>query len=210
MSAPPEDASTAGPREIALAVIRQEHSVLDAVVKALAALIEDVDLRDAEPDFTLLSAALFYLADFPARFHHPKEDYYLFKALRLRAPGTSPILDDLQAEHARDAEMLADMNRALVHFQGGGQDGVKSLRAAIDAYAAMLAEHMRKEHELQNVAHDCLLTEDWLEIAAAFEANDDPLIGSAPREEFRKLYYRIVNGLPTKLRIPALREKRWR
>lgn len=39
----------------------------------------------------------------------------------------------------------------------------------------------------------------------AFDANDDPLFGVNQREEFRKLYSRIVNLLPSKIRMQMQR-----
>ncbi|MGQ0751183.1 MAG: hypothetical protein ACT4PS_11660 [Betaproteobacteria bacterium] len=46
-----------------------------------------------------------------------------------------------------------------------------------------------------------MTADDWQRIAAAFEANDDPLFGANGREEFRKLYLRIMNLLPRKVRL---------
>lgn len=192
-------------RDVAVAIITQEHRALDMVLQVLQRLVADIVENHSERDFALLAAALYYIDDFPERFHHPKEDKYLFKALRRRTPRFNAVLDELQAEHIHGAQMSGYLQSAFVHYQGGARDGIKRFKEAVDAYATMLRDHMRKEEELLAQPEAHLTEEDWKEIAAAFDANDDPLFGEHQREEFRKLYFRIVNLLPSKMRIPKQR-----
>lgn len=189
--------------DVAVATIRQEHRALGTVMEALQRLLAAVAALRTEPDFALFSAALYYIADFPERCHHPKEDEYLFKALRSRTAQFNAVLDDLQAEHIRSAQMMTQLECALVHYQGGAPEGLKAFRSAVDAYSAMLDEHMRKEDDLLARARDCLAEEDWSRIASAFNANSDPLFGDDRREEFRRLYSRILNRLPRKMGMSA-------
>jgi hypothetical protein len=46
------------------------------------------------------------------------------------------------------------------------------------------------------LAERALTEADWREIDAAFRANDDPLFGPRPAEEFRKLFQLILNLAP--------------
>lgn len=186
--------------DVAVATIKLEHRALGAVMEALQRLLAAVAVRHAEPDFTLFSAALYYIDDFPERFHHPKEDEHLFRTLRLRTTEFNALLDELQAEHIHSARVMARLHCALVHYQGGAARGLENFHAAVDAYSAMLSEHMRKEEGLLERARDELTEEDWSNIAAAFSVNDDPLFGDSRREEFRRLYFRIRNLLPSKIR----------
>lgn len=194
-------------RETAVATIKAEHRSLRLVVTALQQLLDEVAAQHAEPDFALLAAAVYYIDEFPERCHHPKEDMYLFKALRSRTAKFNDVLDDLQAEHISSGQTIRYLQRALIHYLGGAPIGFKLFRDAVDAYAALLEDHMRKEEKLLSQAHDCLTTGDWSEMAAAFTANDDPMFGNAQREEFRRLYDRIVNLLPRKLSVAVRREK---
>ena len=186
--------------DLAMATIKKEHRALSAVMEALQRLLAAVAAQHAEPDFTLFSAALYYIDDFPERCHHPKEDEHLFKALRRRTTEFDALLDELQAEHIHSARMMARLHCALVHYQGGASKGLQAFHAAVDAYGAILSEHMRKEEGLLERARDKLTEEDWSNIASAFSVNDDPLFGDARRVEFRKLYFRIRNLLPSKIR----------
>lgn len=188
--------------EIAAATIKQEHHTLGLVVEVLQRLLAEVEKQHAQPDFTLFSAALYYIEDFPERCHHPKEDQFLFDALRRRTAHFNSVLDELQADHIRSGQMVAYMERALVRCQAGAADGVARFKEAVDAYAVMLRQHMAAEERLLDRASSVLTEEEWRRIAAAFDANDDPLSGTNGREEFRKLYVRILNLLPRKIRVP--------
>lgn len=190
-----------GAYEVAATTIKQEHHTLGLVVEVLQRLLADVQRQHVQPDFTLFSAALYYIEDFPERCHHPKEDEHLFDALRRRTADFNSVLDELQADHIRSGQMVAYMERALVRCQAGAADGVARFRDAVDAYAVMLRRHMEAEESLLERARSVLTEEDWQRIAEAFDANDDPLSGANGREEFRKLYLRILNLLPRKIRL---------
>jgi branched-chain amino acid transport system ATP-binding protein len=194
-------------RDVVTATIKQEHYALGMVMAVLARLLDDIAAGHGEPDFALFAAALYYIDDFPERCHHPKEDEYLFKALRARTARHNAVLDELQAEHVRDAQMVGYLHQALTHYQGGAPEGLERFRAAVEAYSAMLRDHMHKEDELLAQAPDDLVEEDWSRIAGAFDANDDPLFGKNRRAEFNKLYLRILNLLPSKMKAPLRRDR---
>jgi hemerythrin-like domain-containing protein len=84
----------------AVDVITHEHRSITAVISALEYLARDV-AGGGEPDYEVLTVILDYIETFPNRLHHPKEDRYLFSALRLRSPAAAPILDELEEEHRR-------------------------------------------------------------------------------------------------------------
>lgn len=192
-------------RDEVKATIQREHYALGMVTAMLQRLLGDVAAGRAQPDFALFATALYYIDDFPERCHHPKEDEYLFKALRARTTRHNAVLDELQAEHVRSAQMVAYLHQALTHYQGGAPQGLERFRDAVDAYAALLRDHMHKEDELLAQAPDHLTAQDWARIAAAFEANEEPLFGKNRRSEFNALYVRILNLLPGKMKAPLRR-----
>lgn len=183
--------------------IRHEHRSLGRVVEVLQALLKEIASEYTEPDFTLLGLAIYYIDEFPERLHHPKEDEFLFAALRAKAPEFAALLDELEGEHVRDAQMMGGLQRALVHYLAGAYGSLETFKTAVDAYAAFLHEHMRKEEDLLARARDCLPEAEWQRIAGAFSSNEDPLFGRGVRAEFRKLHQRIRNLLPHKLRYPG-------
>ena len=59
-------------------IIHDEHRSLAAVLHGMLHLVHAIRDRGARPDFNVLGAMIYYIDAFPERFHHPKEDEYLF------------------------------------------------------------------------------------------------------------------------------------
>lgn len=187
-------------RDQAIAVIKAEHRALGAVVGALQRLLSDLRQGLVQPDYRLLAAMVYYIESFPERLHHPKEDQYLFKALRARTREGSALLDELQGEHVRSGQLMAYLAQTLVRYQGGAPDGLDTFTAAVDAYAALLGDHMRKEEGAVLPLAEAHLTEaDWAAMAKAFAENRDPLFGEDVDQDMRRLRRRISNLVPRKL-----------
>jgi len=113
-----DDALGSGQHRV-VSVIRAEHRSLSAVLWSLNYLAREAG---TEPDFELLSLMIDYIDLFPERLHHPKEDQYLFTALRTRTADAEPILQELTAEHARGAHMINDLRYALARYRLAGAD----------------------------------------------------------------------------------------
>ncbi len=181
----------------ALSIIKDEHRSLVAVLQALQHLVREVRDRGLEPDFDLFSLILDYVDVFPDRFHHPKEDQYLFRTLRERTPQARAVLDELEAEHGRGAALIRDLRHALASYRVGGPAGLGAFASAVEAYADFHWKHMRKEEDVvMPLAEQVLTAADWQAIDEAFRANEDPLFGARPRAEFARLFQLIVNLAP--------------
>jgi hemerythrin-like domain-containing protein len=181
----------------AIRIIRAEHRSLSAVLGGMLFLVRDIGSLGKEPDFRLLSAIVYYLDAFPERFHHPKEDRYLFRILRLRHPDAAPLLDRLEAEHRAGTEKMRTLEQALARYQAVGPAEFSNFRAAVEAYAAFHWNHMRTEEtELLPLAEKYLTTTDWQEIDTAFLGHSDPLLGAEADAKYAALFNRIVNLAP--------------
>lgn len=186
----------------ALRVIESEHRSLAAVLHGLLYLVREIRLRGATPNFELLGAMLHYIDAFPERFHHPKEDAYLFRHLRLRDPDATALLDRLEAEHREGAERIHQLRQSLARYQHeGGQEFAHFAQGVAD-YATFHWEHMRaEEQDVMPRARRKLTPEDWEEIDEAFANNDDPLLGASAREDYEQLFRKIVNLAPPPLGV---------
>jgi hemerythrin-like domain-containing protein len=181
----------------AIDIILDEHRSLAAVLHGLLYLVRAIDSRKMAPDFKLMGAMVYYIDAFPERFHHPKEDEYLFKRLRLRHPEAAALLDRLHAEHEAGATKIRDLEHALARYEHGGPDGFAAFSAAVEAYAAFHWHHMRsEEEEVLPLARQYLLPEDWKVIDEAFAGNTDPLLGAKASSEYDTLFRRIVHLAP--------------
>ncbi len=49
-------------------------------------LVHEIRDRGAKPDFGLLGAMIYYIDTVPERFHHPKEEQYLFWPIARTSP----------------------------------------------------------------------------------------------------------------------------
>jgi hemerythrin-like domain-containing protein len=181
----------------ALTIIRNEHRSLAAVLNGLAFIMDEIRARRMQPDFVLFQAMLRYIEDFPEKLHHPKEDEHLFRLLRARDPASTPVLDELSAEHRRGAELIASLKSALAAWEREGEPAFAAFAACVDGYEQFHWDHMRKEEEyVLPRAEQVLTDEDWTQIDAAFAANADPIDGLQTRREMRELFRRIVTLAP--------------
>lgn len=179
-----------------LTVIREEHRALAGVLHGLQYLVKQIADGKGSSDFGLLKAMVAYILAFPVRLHHPKEDEHLFRALRLRSSAVTSILDELEAEHIRDRDYAGALQDALRRFEQDSEN-LGAFTSALDKYATFQWAHMRKEEDVVlPAAEHSLRTEDWSAIDAAFESNQDPLVGVSTAEEFRELFQRIMSAAP--------------
>lgn len=154
----------------ALAVIKDEHRSMGAVLKGLQARLAAVREGREPPDFPTLEGMLDYIEALPDRVHHPKEDEYLFRLLRLRTHEADVILGELEGQHHVCARLLEAVRKALHAWRGGA--ALTAFERSLEAYAEFLWEHMRREEEIVlPLAERHLTAEDWAVIHAAFEAN---------------------------------------
>lgn len=194
---------------IALSIIREEHRSLSAVTRSLRVLARDARDRGGAPDYQLFTLILDYIEGFSNRFHHPKEDAYLFSALRRRCVEAIEALEVLERDHARGEELIRDLRYLLSRCRVGGAGAVKTFAVAVEEYVDLQSRHLRLEEDVvMPLAEKRLTRADWRPIDAAFQANDDPLFGARPREEFQRLFQLIVNMAPAPVGVGPSRATR--
>ena len=193
--------SSPGARERVTGMLDEEHRTLRIVVDILQRLLHEIAHYGIAPDFALLAAIVYYIDDFPERVHHPKEDRSLFPMLRRRTARFDSTIVQLRSDHGRSARMLARIERELVHFQAAAPRALERLATSVAAYAALLDEHIKTEEQLLVDAAAELTEDDWEHLARSLGADRDPLTADPARHEFRLLRARILNALPSKMRL---------
>ena len=183
----------------AIQTIRLEHFNVASVLTCLGYLLREIEEGRWVPDHRLLAAVIEYLPRYPAIQHHPKEDEYLFAAMRRRQPDLGRVLDLVHEEHERGARMLAALADAQEYYKAE-PDGFVAFKKLAEAYIAFERRHMqREERELLPLALKILEPEDWHAIDAAFADNEDPLFGANRRREFKDLLDWILELAPSPL-----------
>lgn len=184
----------------AIRIIEHEHRSLAAVLHGLLYVMREIRYGGTEPDFGLLSAMLHYIDTFSERFHHPKEDAYLFERLGARNPAAASLIDRLQQEHHSGAVKLRALRQALMHYQQAGSTAFPEFAARAAGYAAFHWDHMRlEEDQLLPLAKAHLTVTDWAVVDAAFLGHLDPLFGAERGAAYQELFRRIVNLAPPPL-----------
>jgi nucleotide-binding universal stress UspA family protein/hemerythrin-like domain-containing protein len=183
---------------LAIGIIRDEHRSLAAVLHAWLHLGNTSLAAGGTPlDHQLLRAMVHYIKAFPVALHHPKETEYLFARLRERTVEFNAELDELDRQHERDHEMVEQLE-ASVESYCAGKLAVAELDAAVNRYAHFMWEHMgREESVILPAAQRELTAEDWNALSEAFSHNQDPRFGGSTDAEFRHLFSRIVNLVPS-------------
>jgi len=181
----------------AIGIIRGEHRSLAAVLDGMIYIVHQIRDRGAQPDFNLLGAMIYYIDAVPERFHHPKEDEYLFHLLRLRRPDVIPLLERLKSEHRAGAEKIRTLALALTRYQHGGAGEFPNFMAAVEAYATFQWKHMgTEEKEVLPLAEKHLTAADWEVIDAAFLGHTDPMLGATAGTDYEALFARIFAQAP--------------
>jgi len=180
-----------------LSTIRDEHRSIAAILHGMEYLIREVRTRKAEVDVRVFRAMLYYLDTFSERMHHPKEDRYLFSAMRKRGAGTNALIEGLEKEHAGGEQALRQLEQYLLRYEEGGDKEFPAFAGAVEQFVQGYWDHMRKEEdEVIPLAEKLLTADDWMEMDRAFEENRDPLAAERDTRDFQKLFTRIVNLAP--------------
>jgi len=177
-------------------IIQSEHRSISSVLLGLKELTRMAADPAATPDWRPFRAMIRYIDEFPERFHHPKEDRYLFAVLRKKSSFSHFLIDRLEKEHLRSRALVRELERALVLLEDRWPQGLAEFSARVDEYCRFHWDHMRtEEKELLPLAEKQLTAEDWARVDAGFAGNVDPLQGLQERN-FRELFTRLVNLAP--------------
>jgi hemerythrin-like domain-containing protein len=177
----------------ALRILHDEHLTLAGLLRAILAVLAESRERGTPPDFALLRAMLFYIAEFPEKRHHHHESDLLFPKLRALSPRTRGLLDRLDEEHRRGDARIRELEHALTAFELLGVSHRDVFEEAARRYVDFhLAHIVVEEREVLPLAEQTLGAEDWDEIEEAMARDPDPLGGSGPDPDYRRLFATIT------------------
>ncbi|AVR88067.1 hemerythrin domain-containing protein [Thauera aromatica] len=177
-------------------IIKDEHLAISAVLYTLRYLVREMR-AGTPPDFTLLKAILDYIVSYPDRWHHPKEDEFLFAAIKRRTHEADALVARLEREHQLGYPMIELLKEKLIAFRNGDKGADQAFFELAERYVGFEWAHLHAEEDLLlPLAERVLVAEDWATIGAAFRAHDNPLFGIKPGEEARTLYQTILRLAP--------------
>ena len=191
----------------AIQIIEDEHRSLAAVLHGLLYLVREIHVRGEPPDFELLGAMLNYIEAFPERFHHPKEDAYLFRKLRERDPSAGTLLDQLEAQHVEGAAPHPGARGRAGALRAAANGERARFRAAAAEYASFHWDHMQREETEVMPRSRLHLTAAGLEgdRRGLRRQRRSAARGRRRATSFRQLFRRIVNLAPPPLGVGPAR-----
>jgi nucleotide-binding universal stress UspA family protein/hemerythrin-like domain-containing protein len=184
--------------ERALTIIQDEHRSIAVVIRGMLDILKQANEPGEVMDLRSIEAMLMYMQDFPLKMHHPKEELYIHRWLRVRAPESEKFLIELEAQHVREHLLVDKAVKYVRNVNAGNLVGLDTLERHIDALANTVWKHMQLEESVILPMTKLHFQEtDWQEIAVAFESNKDPSFGEFQTTEFRHLFTRIASLLPS-------------
>lgn len=183
-----------------------EHRSIAAVLHGMRFLLREQRRRGVQVDPKVFRAMVYYLDVFPQRHHHPKEDQFLFAAVRERSREGDALLERLERDHADGAQAMRDLEQALVRYEAGGEAEFDAFEQSVNSFVDNYWAHMRaEEQELMPLARRVLDAGDWARIEAAFAEHQDPLAAHAEEQDMQRLFTAIVALAPAPIGMgPAL------
>ncbi len=183
----------------AIAVIASEHARLRRVLMLVNEMCDNLRETDQRPNAGLFTT-LFDYTDSYARTHLPKEERYLFKALRARSPESHALLDELESDHRTVPGILERLRKLLSECRDGSPEARQAFIEALEKFNHQQHVHMAKEEtEMIPMAAKHLTPSDWEAINEGYLHFDhllDPVIGETSKAEFEHLQSRLTLYAP--------------
>lgn len=180
-----------------LSMLRDEHRAIYAVLDGLRYLARLCLSGKLMVDPKVFRAMLHYLETYAERLHHPKEDRYLFAAMRQYGPQADAVLAGLERDHAGGERALRDLDHCLARCEAAGETRFAAFANAVEEFVRDYLLHMKKEEdEVFPLALKLLTLEDWAVLFRAYRDDHDPFIAEQEKKDLKELLDRIVTLAP--------------
>lgn len=193
-------AATAGPQPQTpvIAVIRDEHRSLAAVVHAWNEALILARTAGVAPDMDLMRSILSFIGRLED-LHHPREQQ-LFSLLRTQTSSVDADLNELERQHQREQLLLSEVAHSIDALSTTCSDldppcARLSLEKSVADYARHTWEHVgRVEAVILPAARRFLPASDWSKLERAFaQRGPDGVVGSHD-PEYRRLFGRMLDA----------------
>lgn len=140
--------------------LKHDHRVIEKALRALDGVCTRLGWGERVPA-DVLSSLVGFISEFADRYHHGKEERYLFPALERRgiAIADGP-LGIITSEHLAEQELTADMKSAIEGYREFDVESARAFAWAARRYADHLLGHMVREDALLFRIADEVLDDD--------------------------------------------------
>lgn len=170
-----------------LHTLRQEHRVIEKALHALGGICIRLEWGDRVPSSPLVQLVEF-ISEFADRFHHGKEEAYLFPALERRGiVRKGGPLAALESQHEIERELTARMRHAVAEYRDLDPESRQHFVDAARKYTTHLIAHIQAEDSLLfRLADEMLEEADIAEMKEGFERAESQL-SPRTRDEYERL-----------------------
>lgn len=163
-------------------LLRHEHRVIEQALRALDGMCLRLKAGDKSPAESL-SQALEFIRNYADRYHHFREEEYLFPALKQCGLEEGGALAFLRAEHVRERELLAELENALQIYRNDQAVAIEPFLEIADRFRQHLTRHMQQEDSLLfRLAEDMLDEETKRELMQHLAPGNDEALENARRK----------------------------
>jgi hemerythrin-like domain-containing protein len=170
-----------------LQTLKQEHRVIEKALHALDGICIRLEWGDRVPSLALVQLVEF-INEFADRYHHGKEEAYVFPALERRgiARKGGPLAA-LESQHEIERELTAKMRHAVADYRDLDPESVQHFVFAARKYSRHLIAHIQAEDSLLfRLADEMLEETDIAEMKEGFERAEAEL-SPRTRDEYARL-----------------------
>src|SRR5262245_60171244 len=164
--------------------LKHEHRVIERALRALEGLCLRLEWGASVPA-SALGQFVEFITDFANRFHHGKEEEYLFPVLERR--GLLLKNDSLAAfhrEHQIERELTLQMQLAVAEYENVEPESRQHFVEAASRYTNHMIKHIRAEDSiLFRLANEVLDDDDRSDLRDGFK-RAERWLGPRTQEEF--------------------------
>jgi hemerythrin-like domain-containing protein len=141
-----------------LHTLKHEHRIIEKALRGLSGICVRLETGEEVPA-EVISDILDFIGGFADRYHHGKEEKYLFPVLQQGKVFNDELFDALNQEHEVERILTAEMDSFLRQVKAGQDLDVQLLAKAALRYIDHLTRHIRHEDSILFRLADELLDE---------------------------------------------------
>ena len=195
-----------GPEQPLMKALRAEHRHIATVMQLFSDQLQAIEAGDPV-DAHVVYEVMDYMASWPDRYHHPREDLIYGRVAELDRKAADDV-DTLQRDHDAAARRGQRLLRDIERWREGEVKGAVIVKAGRE-YVGHMYEHMNVEEKVVFPHIESVLSlEDWRELAEDDElrAVSTPVFGPRVQREFRNLARRLRRGVRRRVERGVVQE----
>lgn len=195
-----------GPEQPIMKALRAEHRHIATVMQLFSDQLQAIEAGDPV-DAHVVYEVMDYMASWPDRYHHPREDLIYGRVAELDSKAADDV-DTLQRDHDAAGRRGQQLLRDIERWREGELKGAAIVRAGRE-YVGHMYEHMNVEEKVVFPHIESVLSlEDWRELAEDddLRAVSAPVFGPRVQREFRNLARRLRRGVRRRVERGVVQE----